>query len=380
MPGNPLNITLPTVGSTVGPDYATDINNAIQTIVDDVEAKVLPDEIRVNADFSYSYAGTSYGAVDVDRVSFTGKASLPSGGITESFFVYDGEVYFQDGSGNNVQISSAGSLAAAAGNITTTGTPAYATNGVQLQWSGGDLEYRFIDDGTNGHAGIVIKDVQLRNGANSTTLESAVTADYTLTLPAAAPGSTQLCQVASSGAISFSNTIVEAVTCSNLITASAGVTCAANQDVTVSGTGVYKHGTFEVWVSPVAGTGFSSGGVSIPTDTDNVSTWSATSAGAKLRIPVTMKVGKTVESVDVYWNARGAVGTKTFIFFEQDMATAIGTNLAFVTSTSTTSAIQTTSVFSGSAAISTGKTYMFGFTASAGGGEEIVGIKVTYSE
>ncbi len=340
MPGNPLNITLPTVGSTVGPDYATDINNAIQTIVDDVEAKVLPDEIRVNADFSYSYAGTAYGAVDVDRVSFTGKASLPSGGITESFFVYDGEAYYQDGSGNNVQLTSAGSVSAAAGNITTTGTPAYATNGVQLQWAGGDLEYRFLDDGTNGHAGIVIKDVQLRNGANSTTLESAVTADYTLTLPTAAPGSTQLCQVASSGAISFSNTIVEAVTCSGLVTASSGVTCAANQDVTVSGTGRYRHGARTISLSAASGDSSGSGGLS-----GTSQEWALNSGTPNFFWSIPIESGKTITDVQVYYHA-ATTDTRLISLFTKNTADGLAPSTIAGDSSNTSTGAQVSSITS----------------------------------
>lgn len=294
MPGNPLSITLPTVGDTEGPDYATLINNAITIIVDDLEAQVLPSEITVNEDFSYSSSGTAYGAVDLDRINFTGRGSLPSGTITESVFTYNSELYFQDGAGNNVAITSGGSVAGAPGNITTTGTPVFGSSGTALLWSGGDLQFQF-KAGASAWADLVFGDAMFRNGTNTMTMTSGVTTDYTITWPTTAPGSgTKLIQVNSSGTLSFSSTIADATTFTNLITASAGATAAANQDFTVSGTGRYRHGLRSMAL-PIAA-GYSPSGTFFVSSHE----WNPPAAG-EFHWPVPLEAGKTISSVTVYY-------------------------------------------------------------------------------
>ena len=71
--------------------------------------------------------------------------------------------------------------------------------------------------------------------------------------------------MSSAGAVTANNTIANAVAMSasltvgttlgvtGLITASAGLTASANQDVTISGTGRFKHGSIIRTVSPPRG-------------------------------------------------------------------------------------------------------------------------------
>jgi hypothetical protein len=74
---------------------------------------------------------------------------------------------------------------------------------------------------------------------------NALAASYALTLPVALPASLSLLQVDNAGSVTATNspTIGGAVTVTGLLTASSGVTAAVNQNVTVSGTGMLKHGT-----------------------------------------------------------------------------------------------------------------------------------------
>ena len=299
MPGNPLNITLPTVGVTVGPDYATSINLALQTIITDVEAKITPDEISINASLDFKPGATAYGAINLDRVNFDAKSSLPSiTTVSESLFVYDNELYFQDGTGTNVAITAAGTVSAAAGNITSTGSPTYASLANGLQWSGGDLEYIFTDNGTNTYAGLVFLDAQFRNGVNSMTMESAVTTDYTITWPTAAPSGTELVQVDSAGAVSFSSTVVDPTTFTGLLTGSAGLEAAANQDVTVSGTGRHRHGLRSVSLAAAGGMSSGSGGLG-----SSHNEWALNSGTLDFYWAVPLETGKTIDSVAVQYYA-----------------------------------------------------------------------------
>lgn len=264
MPGNPLNITLPTIGVTPGPEYATAIDLALQTIIVDLEAKVTPDEILINANLDFSSFGDDYSAINLKSTSFRSQSAVLAGGNVNSFYSLNGQAVFRDGSGNDVAITSGGAVAGAAGNITTTGSPVYATSGVEILWSGGDLDYRFKDgSGVNDFANLVFSEAHYRNGANTLKVKTIVTTDYDIIWPATGPADNNLAVFDASGNISFTDTVAGAKTFSGAITLdstlsvsgmatlSAGATLAANQDVTVSGTGQYRHGerTFTIPLS-----------------------------------------------------------------------------------------------------------------------------------
>lgn len=255
MPGNPLGITLPTVGSTVGPDYATEINAALQTIIDDLEAKVTPDEILVNTNVDFRVAAESYAAINVLATRYENQSVALGGLNLNAVFSLNGELAWRDSGGLVTAITSSGAVAGAAGNITTTGSPAYASSGVELLWVGADLEYKFkAGAGVDTFANLVYAEGHIRNGANTMKMKSAVTTDYTITWPTTAPTIDNLITLDASGNISFSDSIGGlktfngAVTFEDNITADgdlavAGtITMGVNRDVVVSGTGQYKHG------------------------------------------------------------------------------------------------------------------------------------------
>lgn len=189
MPGNNLNITLPTVGTTLGPTYATQINTALQTIIDDLEAKVTPDELQINANLSFSSGGNFYRATNLQATQYSSLAAALANTNPNTLYFVNGEAYIQDGAGNNVQVTASGVLnVGSVGSINTTGSPAYGS-GPEVLWSGTDLEYRMKSgSGTNDYADVVCSGVELRNGANTTTLQTVVTTDYNITFPATAPG------------------------------------------------------------------------------------------------------------------------------------------------------------------------------------------------
>ncbi len=151
------------------------------------------------------------------------------------------EIYFRDATGTDHQWSSGGAL-----NLSATGgiIGDYAASVAAVYYDDTAQEYRFLEAvpapnswsyvGAGGlriyeHASGISNRVSLLS-------PTALAASYSLTLPAALPGSTQILQVSSAGAITASNTVA------NLITASAGMTAAVDQHVTISGTGRFKHG------------------------------------------------------------------------------------------------------------------------------------------
>lgn len=224
--------------------------------------------LNINADLPFS---ALYAPTQLHRLQFS---SIAGGALTgshnKSLFVSDGtsgllsnELYFRNASGNNVQITSGNTI-----NISVAGGIGgdYASVGAQLNYDDSGKRYT-LKEGTSdslGWARIAAGDLRLFpfGGTGAFYVGHAapvgIAASYTATWPAALPGSTSALQISSAGAISASNTFANAVTCSStltstgLITATAGVTCAANQSVTISGTGTYKHGTKRINKAPRA--------------------------------------------------------------------------------------------------------------------------------
>jgi len=313
MPGNPLNITLPTVGGTEGPSYATQVNAAIQALIDDIEAKVVPAEIDINADLSFQSGNTSYGATDLDRVNFDEQGSTLGSGNTFTLYTYNDELYYQDGTGTNVAITSGGSVAATPGNISTQGSPAYGSSDVELIWDGSNSDYVF-KSGTSTYADILFRNAEFRNGANTMTMSSGVTSDYNVSWPAAGPSANDMAYFSGGGAITFSDTIPGAKTFSGALTASAGVTLGSNQDLTLQGTGDVVHGDRILVLNPISGSGYDSS--NSPYDGFTVSSnaylgrWVSSAGLDLIAFSVPLRVGDRIKSIDWYTYSAG-VTTKT---------------------------------------------------------------------
>ncbi len=243
--GSAHTSTIPTVSSTVGPTYATYINAAIAELRATVDARVTPSGMSMSADLSFLVSGTYSGVTDLFRANFQDKvAAISAATYPNALYVVGGELYYNDADGNQVQVTSGGALnaAAATGGITGAG---YGTGGVEVNWAVGDTAYK-LKSGASTYAHAWLRNVYLNDGDTNfiRLIAPAIAADYSVTFPTAVPGSTQLLQMSSAGVLSASNTVANAATFSGLITASAGLTAAANQSITISGTARYKFADY----------------------------------------------------------------------------------------------------------------------------------------
>lgn len=230
--GTSLGITLPTVGVTAGPTWASNLNTAISAIVAVLETKVTPAGMDINADLSFRSGGTSYRAKDVKAVSLTNQDStLAAGTYPTTLFSTDadGELYYNDNSGRQVQVTSDGSV-----NVSTTGGitgSGYGTGSVEVNWDSGTSTYRMRDGaGADDFAHIAVDDVKLNDGSahTLTVAAPAMAADYTLTLPNAVPAaSNSLLEMATSGAVTTTKTpAVTSLTTTGAVTATGAVSAA----------------------------------------------------------------------------------------------------------------------------------------------------------
>lgn len=232
--GSPHTATIPVVGVTTGPTFAVQINAAIAEIRATVDAKVTPAGIDINADLSFLSGITRFAATDVERIAFDNKgAPIAAATFPTAVFVSGGDLFFNDASARQVQITAGGAV-----NVSTTGGitgAGYGTGGVELNYDSGTNSYRFRSGvGTDSFAAIECDDVILRDGSGNTCrfVAPAMAANYTLTVPAAVPGSTSLIQMDAAGAL----------TASNALAVNQSITTSGTGGIVIGGTGDYKRG------------------------------------------------------------------------------------------------------------------------------------------
>lgn len=175
-----MSLTLPTVSVTAGPTYATEINTDLQTIDSHDHSsgngvKITPSGININAALAFnSQQATSLGAVvfTTNASPLTTVGSLYEAGV---------DLYYTDGSGNQVRITQSGGVAGSPGSITNLASPAtaqYVAASSKFVWQ----------SAANTAADSDVRNVLLRNStASSKALTlgppAAMAADYSLTLP-----------------------------------------------------------------------------------------------------------------------------------------------------------------------------------------------------
>lgn len=195
-----MNLTLPVPSTTLGPQWATQINSAFG-VVDQHNhtfgsgVQVPTAGLNINSDLSFN----GYSAINLKGSVYAdvqGVAPVATGQI----YVNNGDLYFLDGSGTAIPITVAGAIAGTPGDISNLLPPAVAA------WDVGSASFIFTQN-TNQAASFDIGPVTIRRTSVSSfgvTLEpaSGIGANYTLTLPSSPPASAQsVLSIATTGAV-----------------------------------------------------------------------------------------------------------------------------------------------------------------------------------
>lgn len=185
-----MSLQLPTVGTQPGPQFATDLNASL-TILDAHDhtsgngVPVPTAGLNIDATLSLN----DFGLENVGQLEMTVQPSPLSGAtFPGTIYVSGDDLYYNDGNGNQIQITSSGQVNTATGNITGLVPPAAATYLAGPQ----TFEWR-SNTGTNVAANLDAASIIIREqtpSANGITLASplALAAPYTLTLPTTLPG------------------------------------------------------------------------------------------------------------------------------------------------------------------------------------------------
>lgn len=221
--GDVIIPSIPTVGSA-GPQFATDINAVLTEIVTRLSTKVPLSSISFSSDLNL--AGASL--LNALGVTFSGLTGAPAGAPFSRFAVFNGDIYWVNAAGA-VQITTGSTLNAAA-LAGITGDYGGA-NPAQFRYIAIDSRYNaYANFGTATWGFVRGLGFDVAGGATSSAKARILwggVADINLTLPATLPTTTNVVMMDNTGAITAPNSVALAV----------------NNNVTVSGTGTFKHGT-----------------------------------------------------------------------------------------------------------------------------------------
>lgn len=108
-----MNLTLPDPTVTPGPTWATELNAAVTTVdshdhTPGKGVKVPTDGININSDLSLN----SHSAVSVKTTSYDNQPSTLAASVVSSTYVVGGDLYYNNGSGQPVQVTNGSSVLA----------------------------------------------------------------------------------------------------------------------------------------------------------------------------------------------------------------------------------------------------------------------------
>jgi hypothetical protein len=219
-----MNLTIPTVATDPGPDWAFNLNNSL-TIIDghnhttNEGVRVPTDGININADLTFN----DFNATSLRSSRYSPELSpLSTPSDLSCVYVSGVDLWYNDSDGNQIRLTESGAPAGTPGSITNLVPPAAVTYDPPSQ--------TFIfTSAANTPANVDVENVVLRNFvANSKGLTlkppAAMAANYSITLPAL-PASTKIMQITSSGVITdvlgVDGTTIQIV--GNNLTTSSGV-------------------------------------------------------------------------------------------------------------------------------------------------------------
>lgn len=207
-----MNLPVPIATQDPGPDYALNINACLGIIDSHNHANgsgvaITPNGMNINIDLPFN--GSS--ATMLLTAAFQSQISALVGTNFLSFI--GGNLYVNDGSGNQIPITSGGGVAGTPGSIGSLTSPAsasYSSGSKTFIWQSGSSKSAAMDNGA-----ITIHETDVAS-AKGITLQSPTSlgANYGLTLPTGLPAATDYLSCDSGGNLAFvtANAIASAMT------------------------------------------------------------------------------------------------------------------------------------------------------------------------
>lgn len=224
-----MNLNVPTVGVTIGPNWALQINQCLDVIDQHNHAsgngvQITPAGMNINTDLSLG----SNNATNARSVRFTSQGSaFTAGADIGCIYVYGADLYYRDTASNNVRLTIGGAVAGTPGSIGGLVAPASVT------YVPANQTYVF-ESNVNTAGAIDCGPLYLRNIAAASNYiqispPAVLPANYTITLPSALPAASKIVRLDNLGNLSASldadNTTIE-ISSNNLQVKDLGITSA----------------------------------------------------------------------------------------------------------------------------------------------------------
>lgn len=197
-----MGLPVPVVGSDPGPDWANNNNSSLSIIDAHTHAlgsgvQITPDGINISANLPMN----GWSLASIGTLQFT--AQLSDSSVNEAVYVKGVDLYYKDGNGNAVQITTGGGVAGSPGSISSLTSPASAA---YVAASGTFVWQQNTNVAANMDAATLIvryPGSYPTPSGNYIALQapSSLASGYALTLPTI-PGSTQAMTLDTSGNIS----------------------------------------------------------------------------------------------------------------------------------------------------------------------------------
>ncbi len=207
IPSPNMNLPIPSVSIDPGPDWAQNVNSSFSIIDGHNHSPgsgvlVTPAGLNISSDLSFN----ANNATNLRTTRFVSQ-NAPLSGASDLGCLYESgvDLYYNDGSGNQIRITQSGSVTGATGTIT--GLPSGTAS---ASFSGTTFTFQ---SATNTPASMAVGPLiigQAVASGKTVTMTPSVTqaANYDITLPAALPSSTGYIQMDTSGDLTIQGVVV----------------------------------------------------------------------------------------------------------------------------------------------------------------------------
>lgn len=201
MPSANMSLPIPVVGVDPGPDYATNQNSCF-TILDAHNhtsgsgVQITPAGLNINSDLSLNINDLTL----VRTVRFSAQSAVLSDAADLGCLYEVGvDLYYNDGSGNQIRLTQSGGVAGTSGSIAGLTSPASATYVGANQtfvWQSAASTPANLDAGS-----VIIRKIVASSNGITLSAPLALASNFTLTLPTSLPASQKFATIDASGNI-----------------------------------------------------------------------------------------------------------------------------------------------------------------------------------
>lgn len=202
-----MNLPIPVVGEDPGPDWANNINACLNAIDSHNHSsgqgvQINPAGLNINSDLTMG----SNNLTNIRSSRYTAQtAPLSAGADVDCVYVSGVDLWYNDGNGNQVRLTAGGNPAGGAGSITglPSGTASVSFSAATYTFQSATNTLATMNVGPLNIGTTAVNSFKVTVQPNS-----AIAANYNLTLPAALPASTSFVSVTSAGQLVFSPTSI----------------------------------------------------------------------------------------------------------------------------------------------------------------------------